>query len=301
MRTLIQGGWIVGFQNGHHAILRDGVVVLEDDRILHVGPSFEGRVDQTLDARRKLVSPGFVNIHAVANIDIQTLALDSNSDGFASPRVYAVDGVGQVEFTGEMLRTSALFSLVQLLKGGSTTIVEITTMAPSRFEVPRDEAPILAEIAGKLGARIYVSHKFRAGKRYLDSGGVWRYHWDLAAARSALDYAQEVVKTYEGAYDDRVRTMLFPYQFDACTQILPEVKQAARELDVPVHMHTSQSLFEFHDCLRRYNKTPVQFLDGIDFLDDRTILTHLLYTTLHPASGYPPGDGSDLQLSLIHI
>jgi len=296
VRTLIQGGWVVGFQNGHHAILRDGVVVLEDEHILHVGPGFEGRVDQTLDARGKLVSPGFVNIHAVANIDIQTLALDSNSDGFASPQVYAVDGKGDVEFTGERLRTSALFSLVQLLKGGSTTIVEITTMAPSRFEVPRDEAPYLAEIAGELGARIYVSHKFRAGKRYLDADGVWRYHWDLTAARSALAYAKDVVRTYEGAYNDRVRTMLFPYQFDACTEILPEVKQASRELDVPVHMHTSQGLFEFNDCLRRYNKTPVQFLDSIGFLDDRTILAHLFYTTLHPASGYPPGDRSDLQI-----
>ncbi len=296
MRTLIQGGWVVGFQNGHHAILRDGVVVLEDDHILYVGPSFGGRVDQILDARGKLVSPGFVNIHAVANIDMQTLALDSNNDGFASPRAYAVDGKGQVEFAGERLRTSVLFSLVQLLKGGSTTIVEITTMAPSRFEVSRDEAPLLAEIAGELGARIYVSHKFRAGKRYLDTDGVWRYHWDLDAARSALAYAQDVVRTYEGTHDDRVRTMLFPYQFDACTEILAEVKQASRELKVPVHMHTSQSLFEFHDCLRRYNKTPVQYLESIGFLDDRTILTHLLYTTLHPASGYPPGDRSDLQI-----
>jgi cytosine/adenosine deaminase-related metal-dependent hydrolase len=90
--------------------------------------------------------------------------------------------------------------------------------------------------------------------------------------------------------------MLFPYQFDASAELLVDVKQASRELDVPVHMHTSQSLFEFHDCLRRYNKTPVQYLDSIDFLDPRTILTHLIYTTLHPASGYRPGDLSDLRI-----
>jgi cytosine/adenosine deaminase-related metal-dependent hydrolase len=297
MRTLIQGGWVVAFQNGHHAILRDGVVVIEGDRILHVGPKFDGWVDKTIDAAGKLISPGFINIHAVANIDIQTLGLDSRRNGYASPRSYAVDGVGEVEFTGGRLKTSALFSLVQLLKGGSTTIVEISTMAPSRFEVPRDEAPVLAETAGELGARIYVSHKFRAGKRYLGEDGISRYHWDEDAARSALDYAKEVVKRYEGAYDDRVRTMLFPYQFDATTkELLQDVKQAARELDVPVHMHTSQSLFEFHDCLRRYNKTPVQLLESIDFLDPQTILTHLIYTTLHPASGYPAGDKSDLQI-----
>ncbi len=296
MRTMIRGGWVVGFQNGGHAILKDGVVVVEDDRILHVGPSFEGHTDRRLDAKGKLVSPGFVNIHAVANIDIQTLGLDTNKVGFASPRSYAVDGLGELEFTGERLRTSALFSLVQLLKGGSTTIVEITTMVPSRFEVSRDEVPALVDAASQLGARIYVSHKFRAGKRYLDDDGVWKYHWDYDAAHEAMAYATEIVRRYEGTHHDRVRTMLFPYQFDACAELLTDVKQASRELDVPVHMHTSQSLFEFHDCLRRYNKTPVQFLDSIGFIDPRTILTHLIYTTLHPASGYPPGDDSDLRL-----
>ena len=54
MRTLIQGGWVVGFQQGHHAILRDGVVVMEGDQILHVGPDFTGAVDQTIDARSQL-------------------------------------------------------------------------------------------------------------------------------------------------------------------------------------------------------------------------------------------------------
>ena len=88
-----------------------------------------------------------------------------------------MDNKGEFELTRNRLQTSALFSLVQLLKGGATTIVEITAMAPSRFEVPRDEAPTLAELAGELGARIYVSHKFRAGKRYLDDDGVGKYHW----------------------------------------------------------------------------------------------------------------------------
>ena len=43
MRTLVQGGWVVGFDGQRHELLRDGVVVYEDDRILHVGQRFEGR------------------------------------------------------------------------------------------------------------------------------------------------------------------------------------------------------------------------------------------------------------------
>jgi cytosine/adenosine deaminase-related metal-dependent hydrolase len=134
MRTLIKASWIIGFQHGTHRVLRDGVVVFEDDRVVHVGQRFDGQVDRTIDATGKLVTPGFVNIHAVANLDIQTLALDATDGGFSASEAYAKTGQGEVELAGERLRTSALYSLVQLLKGGATTIVEITTMAPSRFE-----------------------------------------------------------------------------------------------------------------------------------------------------------------------
>ena len=102
---------------------------------------------------------------------------------------------------------------------------------------------------------------------------------------------------YEGTQGDRIRTMIFPYQFDACTpELLAAAKEAARRLEVPMHLHAAQSLFEFHDCLRRYGKTPVQVLDSLGVLDERTILAHLIYTTLHGASGFPVGDCSDLRI-----
>ena len=295
-RTLIQGGWIVGFQHGQHAILRDGVVVYEDDRILYVGARFAGAVDDVIPAAGKLVAPGFVNIHALANIDIQTLVLDTNEDGLATSEAAARRGAHELELRHEHLRASTRFSLLQLLKGGSTTIVEITTMAPSGFETSRAEAPALVDAAADLGARLYVSHKFRAGKRFLTPSGGRRYLWDHAAAQAGLDYAQEIVGRYEGAQGDRIRTMIFPYQFDACTpDLLAAAKAGAKRLKVPIHLHVAQSLFEFHDCLRRHGKTPVQLLDSIGFLDEQTILTHLIYTTLHPAAGYPVGDVSDLR------
>ena len=63
MRTLIRGGWIVGFQGETHALVRDGVVVFEDGRILHVGTGFAGDVDREIDAGGMLVAPGFIDMH----------------------------------------------------------------------------------------------------------------------------------------------------------------------------------------------------------------------------------------------
>ena len=147
---------------------------------------------------------------------------------------------------------------------------------------------MLVEAAVELGARLYVSHKFRAGKRYLSSRRCLALSLGPCCRRAALAYAEEIVRRYEGTHGDRIRTMIFPYQFDACTpELLRESKAAAQRWHVPVHLHVAQSLFEFHDCLRRHGKTPVQLLDSIGFLDEQTILTHLIYTTLHPASGFP--------------
>jgi len=63
MRTAIKAGWIVGYDNGGHTLIRNGVVVFEGNRITSVGPTFDGSVDREIDVGDKLVSPGFIDTH----------------------------------------------------------------------------------------------------------------------------------------------------------------------------------------------------------------------------------------------
>ena len=63
MRGLIRGGWVVGYAGGGHTLIRDGVVVWEGDRVVHVGSGFSGTVDEEIEARDKLVCPGFIDTH----------------------------------------------------------------------------------------------------------------------------------------------------------------------------------------------------------------------------------------------
>src|SRR2546428_9656788 len=95
MRTLIQGGWVVGYDGRGHELWPNGCVVFEDDRVVHVGARFDGPVDRRIDATGKLVSPGLVNchLHAATNAG-QAVFLDglkadyfgSNFVGYVAPR-----------------------------------------------------------------------------------------------------------------------------------------------------------------------------------------------------------------------
>jgi len=297
VRTKIQGGYVIGFDGEGHAVIPGGVVVFDDDRIVHVGRSYDGRVDETIDARGKLISPGFINIHAIASIDITHFRTDGVRSVLRTSKSYIVDDVGNLDLVGEDLRTSARFCMVELLKGGATTSVPITAMGPSRFEAPREQAEVIAQTAGELGARAYVSHHFRSGPRYWTEDGAVRFHWDEEAGLAGLKRGVEFAKEYEGSYDDRIRTMLFPYQFDTCSaDLLEATKQAAREHGLKIHMHTAQSLTEFHESLRRYGKTPIQYLYESEFLDSDVIVTHVTNSTLNPLTGYPKGDTSDIEM-----
>src|SRR5476649_2893346 len=63
MRTRITCGWLVAHANGHHTLWRNAELVYEGNKVLFVGERFEGQVDKEIDARDKLVAPGFIDTH----------------------------------------------------------------------------------------------------------------------------------------------------------------------------------------------------------------------------------------------
>ena len=65
-RRRIDASHVIAYQNGGHRYLRDGVVVSDGNEIIHVGPrgSWQGSVDETIDATNMVVAPGFISTHA---------------------------------------------------------------------------------------------------------------------------------------------------------------------------------------------------------------------------------------------
>ena len=300
MRTLIQGGWVVGFDGRGHELIPDGCVVFEGDRVLHVGRAFEGTVDRRIEGRGTLISPGFINchLHAATNAG-QATFLDglkadyfgTNFIGYAAPRRGALP-----PRAGDRADLAGTYGLWSALRAGATTILDVGTMpgGPAAF----------TKIAGDLGVRAYLGPGFRSAD-YVFEGDRVTWAWDEAKGKAGLERAVTYVKEYDGAYNGRIRAMIYPGQMDTCTvELLREARRWADELGVPVQFHAAMNLREFHRILEQHGKTPIELLHSIGFLKPRTGLGHCVFHNGHSWCRYPYGDDlkrlADTGVTVVH-
>jgi len=294
MKTLIKGRWVVGYRNGTHYLLKNGQVAFEDDKIVYVGPDYRGKPDRTIDATNHLVSPGLINYHAVANVDLQVLRTDVGSSGFPKSKEFLFDPCEPYVLDEDRSRASAQHSVLQLLKSGSTTFGAITTGATKRWGDPPYEPVILAETAGEMGARGYFAHQFWARGSYSEGEGR-TVVWDEEKGFAGLERAVEFAESFRGEYEGRIGTYIFPYTLDSCTpDLLREAAKQARKLGLTIRTHFAQYPGEVEEIMQKHGRSPVGYLADLDFLGSNATLTHAIYIAGKDGTPYPDGRELDL-------
>src|SRR5262245_11282848 len=153
-RVAIRAGYVIAFDGTGHRLLRDGVVVIEGDSILHVGPRFDGRVDETVDAPDHIVTPGLISTHAhIGGSPLDRSFIEDRGNAqfwYSGPfEMLPVRGGAQDEDAG---RACVDFSMAELLRGGVTTVMEIGA-----------QGEYVVERAPHYGLRVYMGQAFRSG------------------------------------------------------------------------------------------------------------------------------------------
>ena len=299
MRTKLQGGTVAGYNGQSHVLIQDGVVVWEDNEITYVGQDDGQSVDQTISATDRLIIPGLINLHwhggVRANWRLTSDHGDSQFFGAGFPNTDAGARGSSYAVSDEESEVAAILNVMELLSGGCTTLVEVGG--------PAGYVAQLARQVDRLGVRAYLGPGYRSASYSRSEDGVIQYDWDEAAGLSGLEAARHFIHTHDGLADGRIRGMLFPLQADTCTpELLQATAQAARDLSVPVQIHTGQNLMEFHQTLRQYGRTPVELLANAGLLGPNTILGHCIMVSGHPQAHYPDGNDLDLiALSQAHV
>ena len=139
MKTKIECGWLVGHSGAGPVLWHDAELVYEGPEVLFVGQDFGGEVDQVIDARTKLVIPGFIDthVHSGHRASHRLITDVGRPDYFGQPfsrsacrrRGRGVGGDPRYARPGdraasEDLALNARFTVAELLRNGVTTFVE---------------------------------------------------------------------------------------------------------------------------------------------------------------------------------
>jgi 5-methylthioadenosine/S-adenosylhomocysteine deaminase len=280
MITKVKGKYVIGFNGTDHVIFKNGVVVFEGDTIIYVGKNYDEHVDMTIDGGNALVSPGFIDLNALGDIDHELVHIEAPPEiqsNLLWSEEYYLKGYHEVMNPDEEAFKS-LYAYTQLITHGITTAMPITSVFYKKWAETYEELEAAVHHAGKLGLRIYLGPSYQSGTRVVKSDGTTEVYWNEEEGKKGLQRAVNFIKNFDGAYGGLIRGMLAPERIETQTpELLRESKKYSDEFECPIRLHAAQGAFEYGWIRKHYHKTPIQFLASLDFLGIRTAIPHAVY------------------------
>jgi cytosine/adenosine deaminase-related metal-dependent hydrolase len=274
-RTIaIKAAYVWAMEGREPMVLRDRWVVIEGDCIAAVTRRPPAGVGRALDAGQAFILPGLLNLHnhIISSVAFRGITEDRPRDS-ATQLVYrllmplgdlAVERLPQKD-----LRAIIELGMLEVIKGGSTTLMEIFR--------PQQEVTVLVGI--DMGIRLYAApYLFSTSKMSLGDDGVPRYE-SRSTDALALDRWKEFYRRYDGAADGRIRIALAPHGTDSCgPELLHEIRKTAEDYKCLVTIHLSQTKAETKLIRERYGKTPEEYLRDTGLLGPDLLVAHCVET-----------------------
>ncbi len=286
MKTKIKAKYIIAYHHNDHSILRDAELVYEADTIVFVGFDYPFPVDHVIDAGNAILSPGFIDLNALGDIDHELVHNEHpNPKNLLWSQAYYQAGPREF-LTPEEEAFKSLYAYTQLIRNGITTAMPITSVFYKQWAETYEELEAAAHHAGRLGLRMYMGPSYQSSIRVvkpdLSVETVWRE--DLGEA--GLERAVKFIKNFDGAYDGLIRGMLAPERIENQTpELLQKARRYSDEFECPIRLHAAQGSYEFFEIQRLHQKTPIQYLHDLGFLGPRVSIPHMIYIDSYKKTG----------------
>jgi len=268
-------------------IIPNGSVVIEGDSIKTVGTDKSEPVDRVVDASGKIISPGFVNLHVHSQLNIgDYLLTDVTKKDYLAANWFVFGAPVKEKVEAPPPPAVAMgrkYALYSALRNGATTVLD-----PGGGPGALDD---YVAIVGQTGGRVFFSPPFRSHDIFTDAEGRHYYEERADKGRPGLKAAVDFIRKFDGAHNGRLQGILNPAQAETCEpSLLKESAAAAKDLDVPIHIHAGGNFREFLEILNKYRKPVAEYLADNGILGPRTTIGHMAITGGHSRVDYPRGD-----------
>ncbi|AJR09156.1 8-oxoguanine deaminase [Photobacterium gaetbulicola] len=248
-----------------------GGIVIQDNRILETldrGERPSVPIDVTVDASQHVVTPGLINAH---HHFYQTLtraypgALNKELFHWLKSLYPVWAGLDE-----EMMEVATELALVEMMMSGCTTASDHHYLLPHGLENAID---IQVDAACQLGIRAILTRgSMSLGE---EQGGLPPQH-TIQSEQAIIDDSLRLIREYHQADDGAmVQIALAPCSpFSVTTELMKETAQIARQHGLMLHTHLCETKDEEQFCLDRFGYRPVDYLEEVGWLHERTWLAH---------------------------
>ena len=252
--TIVAG--MVVTMDGNRSIDDDGAVAVNGDSIIDVGPraeitaKYEGR--QTIDARGKLILPGFINGHThVPMTLLRGLHDDVTLNDWLYKYIFPAEAKNVNE---EFVRWGTRLAAAEQIRSGVTTFADMYYFEDA-----------VAEETKKTGMRGVL------GETFIDFPAP-----DNKSNAAMLAYTEKFLQKWQG--DALIHAAPAPHSIYTCSQkTLQDAAALARKYHAPILIHVAEMKKELDDSLKNNGMTPVQYLDKIGVLGPDVVAAHCIF------------------------
>ncbi len=260
-----------------------GAVAVKDDKIVAVGAEAdlirEYAADETIDCGGKILMPGIVNAHTHVPMTLlrgleDDLRLDVWLMGYMLP-------VEREFVNPEFVRLGTSLACAEQIRSGVTTFNDM-------YFFEDDVAQATAD----------------AGMRAVCGQSIMKYPApDAPSFEVSLAYAREYIKKWKG--HPLIVPSIAPHApYSTTPEILRACADLAKEFDVPLHIHISETAFEVETMRQEQGMPVVPYVKKQGVLEAKVIAAHCVHidtgemkTLLHVNAGIAHNPSSNLKLA----
>ncbi|AQS39065.1 cytosine deaminase-like metal-dependent hydrolase [Shewanella psychrophila] len=248
-----------------------GGVVVSGTKIIEIikqGAEPTQRVDVVVDASQHVVLPGLINAHHHFYQTLTRAYPDAlNKELFHWLKTLYPVWAGLDE---EMMSLATEVALVEMMMSGCTTASDHHYLIPTGLEHAID---LQVEVANKLDMRAILTRgSMSLGE---DDGGLPPRN-TIQTEQIIVDDSLRLIREYHQRDDGAmIQIALAPCSpFSVTTDLMRETARIAKNENVMVHTHLCETIDEQDFCLERFGYRPVDYLEEVGWLNQRTWLAH---------------------------
>jgi len=227
-----------------------GNLYIEDGIIKSVGNEPDNwQPDQEIDAKGKIVMPGFVNSHTHAAMTLlRSYADDLPLMHWLEQKIWPLEA----KLLADDVYWGTLLACTEMISGGTTTFADMYFFMNDTAKAVVDSGMRASLSRGMVGAG--------------------------PTAMEALTESRLLVERWHESHQGRITTMLGPHAPYTCPpDYLEKVMDLADQLKVGLHIHVSETEQEYEDIKKQYGASPVGLLNQIGLFERPVLAAHCVH------------------------